>query len=68
MYSEKTTNLTMHKWGPKDPMNLLEWNENFQKIGDHSKKVTQLLAETASYVIEAKGNGVADDTDKLQKH
>jgi len=42
----RTERLGLNKWGPKDPLFYQEWNDNFQKIDDGHKQVTEQLTET----------------------
>src|SRR5690554_7903813 len=63
MSSEKTPNLQLHRWQPSDYVLRTEFNDNFAKIDDHAKQVTERLAEIAVNVksFGAIGDGIADD-------
>jgi len=76
MSSEKTPNLGLHKWAAPDYVQRTEFNDNFAKIDDHAKQVTEQLSETMNYLSEfglnliangVVGDGVVDDTVKIQE-
>src|SRR5690554_7411000 len=52
MSSEKTPNLQLHRWQPSDYVLRTEFNDNFAKIDDHAKQVTEQLAETSQKLGE----------------
>lgn len=70
MSSEKTPNLGMHKWVPTDYVQRTEFNDNFAKIDDHAKQVTEQLAQTAKHVSEdlivATSFGLIPDTNSSE--
>ncbi len=45
MSSEKTPNLQLHKWQATDYVQRTEFNDNFEKIDDAHKQVTEQLAQ-----------------------
>lgn len=58
MSSEKTPNLGLHKWAAPDYVQRTEFNDNFAKIDDHAKQVTEQLDKKAeqNFVDEINNN------------
>lgn len=67
MSSEKTPNLQLHKWQATDYVQRTEFNDNFVKIDDAHKQVTEQLAESKnqlSYVsYKIQNYNILPDTD-----
>jgi len=49
MSSEKTPNLQLHKWQAADYVQRTEFNDNFVKIDQHAKQVTEQLADKVNF-------------------
>lgn len=54
MSSEKTSELGLHKWAPPDYVQRTEFNDNFGKIDEHAKQVTEQLVENVTEIDKTK--------------
>jgi len=54
MSSEKTPNLQLHKWQAADYVQRTEFNDNFVKIDQHAKQVTEQLTQKTQQNIISK--------------
>lgn len=61
MSSEKTPNLGLHKWQAVDYVQRTEFNDNFAKIDDHAKQVTEQLAHTNTQLTTLDSKKVTKD-------
>src|SRR5690554_588068 len=70
MSSEKTPNLQLHRWQPSDYVLRTEFNDNFAKIDDHAKQVTEQLAQIGHNLLlsGAMSDGVIDDATKINEY
>jgi len=59
MSSEKTPNLQLHKWQATDYVQRTEFNDNFVKIDQHAKQVTEQLEHTNTEVKSVRNRETA---------